>query len=169
MKAIPLPEPPMRHQRLLMGAALVICAASPVRAQDAERTAVLAAVQKLFTGMRTRDTAAIIEAFDSTARMVGVSRDGSRLTLTPPAGFAAGVARAKAGDVWNERIFDPEVRIDGTVAQVWAYYTFHLNGKFSHCGFDALMLRKVGGTWKITQLADTQRREGCTHTEPIDG
>lgn len=96
MKAIPLPKPTMRHQRLLMSVALVVCAASPVRAQDAERTAVLATVQKLFTGMRTRDTAAIIEAFDSTARMVGVSRDGSRLTLTPPAGFAAGVARAKA-------------------------------------------------------------------------
>lgn len=61
------------------------------------------------------------------------------------------------------------MRIDGSVAQLWAYYTFHLNGKFSHCGFDAFMLRKIGGTWKITQLADTQRREGCTRTEPIDG
>ena len=159
----------MRYHRLLITMALLVSAAPSIRAQDAERSAVLATVQKLFTGMRTRDTAAIVEAFDSTARMVGVSRDGSRLTLTPPAGFAAGVARAKAGDVWNERIFDPEVRIDGSVAQVWTYYTFHLNGKFSHCGFDAFMLRKVGGTWKITQLADTQRREGCTHTEPIDG
>lgn len=159
----------MRNHRLVMAAALIVCAASPVRAQDAERSAVLATVQKLFTGMRTRDTAAIMEAFDSTARMVGVSRDGARLTLTPPSSFAAGVARAKAGDVWNERIFDPEVRIDGNVAQVWTYYTFHLNGKFSHCGVDAFMLRKVGGTWKITQLADTQRREGCTRTEPIDG
>ena len=151
-----------------MAVALLISAAPSMRAQDAERSAVLATVQKLFTGMRTRDTAAIVEAFDSTARMVGVSRDGSRLTLTPPAAFAAGVARAKAGDVWNERIFEPEVRIDGSVAQVWAYYTFHLNGKFSHCGVDAFMLRKVGGVWKITQLADTQRREGCTHTDPIE-
>jgi len=159
----------MRYHRLLITVALLVSAAPSIRAQDAERSAVLATVQKLFTGMRTRDTAAIVEAFDSTARMVGVSRDGSRLTLTPPAGFAAGVARAKAGDVWNERIFDPEVRIDGSVAQVWTYYTFHLNGKFSHCGFVAFMLRKVGGTWKITQRADTQRREGCTHTEPIDG
>ena len=159
----------MRYHRLLIAATLLVSAAPRVRAQDAERAAVLATVQKLFTGMRTRDTAAIVEAFDSTARMVGLSRDGSRLTLTPPSSFAAGVARAKAGDVWNERIFDPEVRVDGSVAQVWTYYTFHLNGKFSHCGYDAFMLRKVGGSWKITQLADTQRREGCTHTEPIDG
>jgi hypothetical protein len=85
---------------------------------------------------------------------------------TTPARFAAAIAGAKAGDVWNERIFDPEVRIDADLAQVWAYYTFHLNKQFSHCGVDAFMLRKVGGAWKITQLADSRRTQGCTHTEP---
>lgn len=157
----------MRVHRVLTAASLLLGVASSIQAQDAEKDAVLAVVQKLFTGMRTRDTAAITQAFDSTARMVGVSRDGNALSFTPPARFAAAVAGAKAGDVWNERIFDPQVHIDGTLAQVWTYYTFHLNGKFSHCGFDAFMLRKVGGAWRITQLADTQKREGCTHTEPI--
>ncbi len=157
----------MRLHRPLIAVFLVAGALSPVHAQDTDRAAVLATVQKLFTGMRTRDTALIAQAFDSTARLVGVSRDGSRLSLTPPSRFAAGVAGAPAGNVWNERIFDPEVRIDGDLAQVWAYYTFHLNGKFSHCGVDAFMLRKVGGVWKITQLADSRRNEGCTHTEPI--
>ncbi len=56
---------------------------------------------------------------------------------------------------------DPEVRIDGTLAQVWAFYTFRLNGTLSSCGTDAFMLLKVGPTWKITQVADTQRRENC--------
>jgi hypothetical protein len=69
--------------------------------------------------------------------------------------------------VWNERIFDPEVRIDGDVAQVWAYYTFHRNKTFSHCGVDAFMLLKVGSEWKITQLADSRRTTGCTHSEPL--
>ena len=68
--------------------------------------------------------------------------------------------------MWNERIYDPEVKIDGTVAQVWAYYTFHRNDTFTHCGIDAFMLVKVGSTWKITQLADSRRTEGCTHTTP---
>ena len=77
---------------------------------------------------------------------------------------APAIASAPAGDVWNERIWDPEVRIDGDVAQVWAYYTFHRNGAFSHCGVDAFMLLKVGGEWKITQLADSRRTTGCSHT-----
>jgi hypothetical protein len=115
--------------------------------------------------MRTRDTALLSVAFDTSARLVGVGRDGA-LSLTTPSRFGAAIARAPAGDVWDERIFDPEVRIDGDVAQVWAYFTFHRNKEFSHCGVDAFMLRKLGAQWKITQLSDSRRTTNCTHTEP---
>jgi hypothetical protein len=144
---------------------LLIAIATPLRAQDPERTAVLATVQKVFTAMKTRDTALLRQAFDTTARLAGVStRNGpASVRLTAPAAFGAAIASAPAGDVWNERIWDPEVRIDGDVAQVWAYYTFHRNSTFSHCGVDAFMLLKVGAEWKITQLADSRRTTGCAH------
>lgn len=147
----------------------VMSAAPAAHAQD-EKAAVIATVQKLFDAMRTRDTSLVGQVFDSTARLVGVSRRGTpAITLTTPAQFAAAIARGASGDAWNERMYDPEVRIDGDLAQVWTYYTFHLGSKFSHCGHDAVMLRKVGATWKITQLADTQRKEGCTRTEAPPG
>jgi len=136
-------------------------------AQAGDRESILTTVQKVFDAMRTRDTALLSQAFDSTARLVGVSSRGTpSVSLTAPSQFGAAIARAPAGDVWNERIYDPEVRIDGNVAQVWAYYTFHRNAAFSHCGVDAFMLVKVGSTWKITQLADSRRTEGCTHQTP---
>jgi hypothetical protein len=147
-------------------ALLVPCRA--VVAQNAERANVLATVQKVFDAMRTRDTALLSQAFDSSGRLVGVraGRGGPpAVSATTPSQFGAGIMRAPAGDVWNERIYDPEVRIDDNVAQVWAYYTFHRNATFSHCGVDAFMLVKVGTTWKITQIADSRRTEGCTHTE----
>ena len=150
---------------LLTGLALT----RTLAAQDAERANVLATVQKLFDAMRTRDTALLSQAFDSSARLVGVRtpRGGSpTIALTTPGQFGAGITRAPEGDVWHERIYDPEVRIDGDVAQVWAYYTFHRNATFSHCGVDAFMLLKVGTTWKITQIADSRRTQGCTRTEP---
>lgn len=140
-------------------------AAAPARAQEADRDAVLATVQKVFQAMRTRDTALLTQAFDSSARLVGVTARGTpTVRLLLPSAFGAAIASAHAGDVWNERIWDPEVRIDGDVAQIWAYYTFHLNTTFSHCGVDAFMLLKVGSEWKITQLADSRRTSGCTHT-----
>ncbi len=119
--------------------------------------------------MRTRDTALLRQAFDSTARLVGVSTRGgpAHITLTTPAQFGAAIASAPPGNVWNERMYDPEVRIDGTVAQVWGYFTFHLGSTFNHCGVDAFMLAKVDSTWKITQIADSHRTQGCTHTEPL--
>jgi len=154
-------------RRSLGGAILValVASAGSARAQDSEKAAVLSVVQKVFDAMRTRDTALLSVAFDTSARLVGVGREGA-LSLTTPARFGAAIARAPAGDVWNERIFDPEVRIDGDVAQVWAYYTFHRNKEFSHCGVDAFMLRKLGSGWKITQLSDSRRTTNCTHTEP---
>ena len=151
---------------LLTGA--LAAAVAPLRAQDADRAAVLATVQKVFDAMRTRDTALLRQAFDTSARLASVSTRGgpAMVRLTAPAAFGTAIASAPAGDVWNERIWDPEVRIDGDVAQVWAYYTFHRNNTFSHCGVDAFMLLKVGAEWKITQLADSRRTTGCTHTAP---
>jgi hypothetical protein len=172
---MPRPRSTRLAPLLVAVAALVaasVALARPAHAQqganDAERGAVIAVVQKVFDAMRTRDTALLRQAFDTSARMVGVAARGG-----PPVvrgmhfeQFGAAISKAPAGDVWNERIFDPEVRIDGDVAQVWAYYTFHRNQQFSHCGVDAFMLLKVGTEWKITQLADSRRTTGCTHTEP---
>lgn len=37
-----------------------------------------------------------------------------------------------------------------------------LYGDFSHCGIDAFQLFKDDkGEWKITQIVDTRRKEGC--------
>jgi len=160
----------MRFTHLLLtcaiGLAPVLGAPRVAVAQSADRDAVLAVVQQVFDAMRTRDTSLLSRAFDSTGRLVNVSaRTGTpAVSLTLPSAFGTAIARAKPGDVWNERIYDPEVRIDKDVAQVWAYYTFHVNSTFSHCGVDAFMLVKVGTAWKITQLADSRRTDGCTHT-----
>ena len=159
----------MRVTRLLWLLMSAVAAEVPhsAAAQGQDREAILATVQKVFDAMRTRDTALLSQAFDSTGRLVGVSARGTpSVSLTMPSQFGAAISRAPAGDVWNERIYDPEVRIDGNVAQVWAYYTFHRNSTFSHCGVDAFMLVKVGTAWKITQLADSRRTEGCTHQTP---
>lgn len=166
IQSVHLREHSMKLRQMIVAAFAVLSVPAAAHAQD-ERAAVIATVQKVFDAMRTRDTAIFSQVFDSSARLVGVSRRGTpAITLTSPSQFAAAITRAKAGDVWNERMYDPDVKIDGDLAMLWTYYTFHLNDRFSHCGIDAVMLRKVGGVWKITQLADTQRSQGCTHTEP---
>jgi hypothetical protein len=149
--------------RVLVGAAVLLASTwTRAAAQNPDSVAVLAAVNNVFKAMHDRDTVLLKSVFDTSARLVGVSRRGTpAVSLTTPSRFGAAIVGAKAGDVWNEKMINPEVRIDGDIAQVWGYYTFHLNDTFSHCGIDAFMLVKVGTAWKITQLADTQRKEGC--------
>ena len=139
--------------------------ASPgsVKSADDEQE-VLAVVQRLFDAMRTKDTAAMRQVFDSQAVLVGMrpGRDS-----TPPhvqritaAEFAAFVARDKRAD-WTERAFNPQVRVSGTLATVWAEYDFHFGQTFSHCGVDAVQLLKTAQGWRIMSIADTFVQEGC--------
>ena len=147
--------------------ALTIASLLPVavEAQSApvpdERDAVLAVVQRLWDGMRTRDTALVRSVFDSTALLTRVvTRDGvARVQVLPISGFVEALGRST--ETWNERMFAPEVRIDGSLATVWTEYDFHLGTQFSHCGVDAFQLLKTSTGWKVVALSDTARREGC--------
>lgn len=123
----------------------------------AER-AVLDAVQRLWIAMHDGDGDAVRGVFASNARLVGVGMEDGRpvVETTPVEAFAAAVARGGGG--WNERMYDPEVRIDGDIASVWTFYTFHRGDAFSHCGIDSFELAKIDG-WKVTQVADTRRTD----------
>ena len=126
-----------------------------------ERAAVLAVVQRLWDAMKARDTAMARSVFDSSAMLSrAVTRNGeSRVQLTPVSAFLEALSHAT--EPWNERMYSPEVRIDGSLATVWTEYDFSLGDKFSHCGVDAFQLLKTSAGWKIVALADTARREGC--------
>jgi hypothetical protein len=137
---------------------LLLGAIQPVAAQTPEEQA-LAVVKRVFDGMRARDTAAMRRAFHSPARLV--------LTGTNPQGQP--MHRAVSFDNWlasigrapgalEERIYNPEVRVDGNLATVWTRYEFFAGENFSHCGYDSFFLAKISGEWKIVQVADTQRR-----------
>ena len=63
--------------------------------------------------------------------------------------------------VWDERIWDYEVRRDLNLATVWVRYAFYLDDEFHHCGVDALQLAHDGSRWRIFHLADTRQVEGC--------
>jgi hypothetical protein len=154
--------PVIRHCRFALAVALAVVPVHAASAQDAERAAVLGTVQKLWDAMRTRDTVLLKQVFDTSARLVRAGRGGAALQITTPAQFAASIMRNPTGPAPTERMYDPEVRIDGTIAQVWTYYTFHSGATFSHCGIDAITLVKLGDTWKITHITDTARMQGCT-------
>ncbi len=143
-------------------ASLALLGPTAARAQAEDQKAVLAVVTRLFDGMRARDTAMMRSTFapDTKLQSAGVRQGKPGVAPTPADEFIRIVGEAK-GPTWDERIRDPEIRIDGTLASVWVPYEFYLGEKFSHCGVDAFHLARFEDGWKIIGLADTQRREGC--------
>ena len=75
--------------------------------------------------------------------------------------FLNAIASRPADQIWEEKLLDYKVQIDGNLAHVWTPYEFWLNGTFSHCGANAFTLGKTEGGWKILHLIDSRRREGC--------
>jgi hypothetical protein len=148
--------PPMRFFSVLAILVLAVTAASAQpfdfaqdKPQDAEKAAVLKTVQAFFDTMTAADV------------------DGARRILQPQGRFHAMRMRDGKPDVrsftneeyfaqlqagkqqMRERMWNPEVRISGLIASVWAPYDFWIDGKFSHCGIDAFDLIKTEEGWKL--------------------
>lgn len=157
-----------RVRYLLLLAAPCAYPASAGTQQSDERD-VVATVQKLFDAMRTRDTATMRSLFVRDARLFGMRmRQTGEVVLQSLTGdqFAAFVARDTRAS-WIERAWNPEVRVRGTLATVWAEYDFHFGRQFSHCGVDSVQLLKVPDRgWQIVSIADTFETQGCPTRPP---
>jgi hypothetical protein len=140
---------------------LVAFARQPCVAQTPERD-VLAVVQRMFDGMRRGDSAMVRSTFDSTVQFLSVG-DTNRVPTVATESvnrFITAVGKPHA-QVWDERIWDPDINVDGALASVWTKYAFYLGDQFHHCGVDVFGLVRHPDGWKIVYLADTERQEAC--------
>lgn len=145
----------------LVATLIVAIAASPAYAQS-DRDAVLSTIQTFLRGLRTGDTTLMNAQLDSVTRitLLRPSANGTRVVVMSGAEFIAAVTRPGQPPI-DEPIRNPVVTVDGDLATVWAEYQVRVNGQVSHCGYDAFHLARLGGRWKIVNVSDTFRREGC--------
>jgi hypothetical protein len=135
---------------------------APVTIAPAVRAEVLAAVDRLFAAMRTRDTAAIRAMAHPELRLFvpGGTEEAPTLRVSSLDQFIASIAAATAR--LDERAYDAEVRVDGNLATVWTYYDFRRDDAFSHCGYDAFHFARGAEGWRIIGLAYTTRQHDCS-------
>jgi hypothetical protein len=143
----------MRFTLLL---ALAFGLAAPGASAQTAEDSVKAAVNGLFTAMKSSDSAGVQRSFADSAILQTIAPAGIHTEAV--AGFASVIGnKMKPGDA-DERIRFDLVRIDGPLAIVWAPYEFYYKGKYSHKGVDSFQLVRVNGVWKIQYLIDTRRR-----------
>jgi hypothetical protein len=149
---------------------LVTLAAVPAAAQDhaahashhpapALHDSIMAPIKAMFDGMRAHDSAMVRSAFVPGAQFSRPPEPGRAHGYTTLEQFLGAVGRP--GAPWDEQIYDVEIREDGGMASVWTFFTFHLGERFSHCGVNAFLVVRTGEGWKISGLADSNRRTGC--------
>jgi hypothetical protein len=129
---------------------------------SADQQAVMATITRLFDGMRAADTTVMRSTFHPSARLqtTGI-RDGAPVVQSVPIDrFLAGIARPH-DEVYDERIWNTEVRVDDNLAAAWMNYAFFVGERLSHCGVNAFQLFRAPAGWRIIQIVDTRRQQGC--------
>ncbi|MBB4637226.1 nuclear transport factor 2 family protein [Longimicrobium terrae] len=150
----------MRIRTLIAAAFAALACALPATAQTTPEQEVRAVVDRMFNGMRAGDSTAVRAVFHPQARLQSVvARGDSVAVMTEPVdGFVQAVG-APHEQVWDERISNVEIRVDGEMATAWMNYAFHLGDRFSHCGVNAFQFVRTARGWQVVQIIDTRRRQ----------
>ncbi|MCU0646512.1 MAG: nuclear transport factor 2 family protein [Gemmatimonadaceae bacterium] len=156
--------------RLIRLVALIVTAAtSELAAQSAmppaDSAAVMQTLDRFLVALKAKDSTAMVAEFHPDARFTllrppSPGADSVRVVVLTGPQFAR-VATSPSGPVLDEPIRRPRLTIDAHLATVWAEYQVRINGGVSHCGYDAFHLVRTSGGWKVLNVADTFRREGC--------
>ena len=133
-----------------------------LRPPTSEEGQVMVPINALFAGIAARDAAAIGATMrgDATATIANEAADGSRKIVHYTreqllARFTPGAEK------FEERLYDPAIEVDGDIASVWGRYTFYIDGKLHHCGYDHFDMVREGGMWQIQNLTWSNRTTGC--------
>ena len=131
--------------------------ATPTHAQSNE-TQVRAVIDRLFDGMRAGDSTMVRSVLHEEAFMARAGSQGLNVRTTD--GFVKAVGTPH-DEVWDERIWDVHISVDGRLASAWMEFAFFLGDKMSHCGVNSMQLYQTDEGWKIIYLADTNRPPTC--------
>lgn len=136
---------------------------SAQRAEKADTAAILATLEGFTAALRAKDSLGMRALLHEQARFTllrPAQGGGVRVMILDAATFPRLTSDPK-GPTYDEPIRNPKVTIDADLATVWAEYQVRIEGKVTHCGYDAFDLVRHGNGWKILNVSDTFRREGC--------
>lgn len=131
-------------------------------AAPGEAAAVREIIDRIFDAMREGDAVKLRTAFHPQARLLTITeRDGKTMLHEGSIEDFAKAVGEPHDAVWDERIWNVRIDIDGNLAAAWMDYGFWLGETFSHCGVDAMQLLRTEKGWQVFQLVDTRRAKGC--------
>jgi hypothetical protein len=144
-------------RRAMIAALCVLGTPAAARAQS-DSAAVTAVAQRLLDAINQRDATVARSVLAPGAQFMS-TRAGAAPRRQSDSSFVQSLATTNAR--YLERMWSPVVRVKGAIADVWAPYDFHIDGKFSHCGVDTFTLLKGPSGWQIVSVVYTVEPTGC--------
>ena len=133
------------------------------QSDQADFQQVKGAVEQMFDGMREGDSSKVREVMNENVIFQSTAiREGKPVLSNGSLERFLNAVGTPHDDIWDERIFNLKIEVDGPLATAWMDYSFYLGDKFSHCGVNAMTLFKSSDGWKIIYLVDTRRKENCS-------
>jgi len=128
----------------------------------ADRAAVLAPVEATFAALAAHDGQALLaQTWGNGGTTTTTEKPDGARTVRQMTWAQFADALKPSPEVWEEKLGDTILRVDGDIAVVWGRYTFRIDGRVHHCGMDHFQLTRVEGQWKITSLSWSSRVTGC--------
>lgn len=127
---------------------------------------IVSVVEDLFRAIAERDTALARSLFVPEAPLLSVRATGDTAArrFRPVEEFVAGLAGP--GPELDERMWDPEITMEGPLATLRAPYDFRVDGEFSHCGIDVFHLVRTAEGWKLAAVVYTVVEDRAACPEP---
>ncbi len=126
-----------------------------------EEVAVLVPISASFAALESGDGAELLPHVYVDGRVTGSGTFAGGFTGMRSRSWTEYAARMKKGEGFKEVITNPEIRIDGDIAMVWAPFTIERGGKIVACGMDHFDMIRESGAWKIMNISFSSRTTGC--------
>jgi len=151
------------QQAVFASCALSLSATGSLAAGSKDQQAVLAAVRTLLDGWREADAEKLERALHPDFREVTLHLQNGEwnFTVVSRETLIKTMSKISKG-MWDDRLVDPQVHVDGLIAVVWSHYRFTghwvdegVAHTAAHCGIETFQLYRIGPDWKIVNFADT--------------
>ncbi|MFV2008191.1 MAG: nuclear transport factor 2 family protein [Longimicrobiales bacterium] len=145
---------------LVMGAGFTL-PGQTVGQQSAEEE-VIAVVEAVFEGMASGDTEALRAIMLPESQLLAMGATGPRWRTG--ASFAEGFERREEPVI--ERMWNPQVSIEGPIASLWTPYDVYIGDRWSHCGTDSFQLALTEDGWKVAFISYTVQQPPACERHP---
>jgi hypothetical protein len=131
-------------------------------ARTAEEREVLATIDRFFAAVHDKDRATMLASVIPEGLATGVRMGEGPQPFMRSWHWATYIENQTGSPQrFVERLFGPEIKVEGEVAMVWARYELLVDGSFDHCGVDHFDLVRRDGKWLVYNLTWTNQKSGC--------